>query len=276
MNRDTILIEADELLMKINDANIRLFDATILFYSSKEEADENPTAYEEYLEGHIPGAAFFGHEKFSDSSSEYQYTVLSETELATQIGNNGIAEESKIVVYSTGMLPCATRAWWILRYAGHNNVRILNGGLTAWEKAGGTLEQEPRQYEPAQFTCHFRPEIFASKEQVEAAIEDDTVCLVNTLSLESFEEVHIVDSSCLPCGDLMQGWAYFLPNEELAALLKEEIHYERIIAYCGGGISATVNAIAHLIVGNENVSVYDGSMTEWLGERLPTAKGSTL
>jgi thiosulfate/3-mercaptopyruvate sulfurtransferase len=89
-------------------------------------------------------------------------------------------------------------------------------------------------------------------------------------SLESYEAAHIVGSSCLPCMDLMQEMVAFLPDDELALRLQEKAQYKRIITYCGGGIAATVNAMAHLMVGHENVVVYDGSMSEWVGERLPT------
>ena len=250
-------------------ATIRLYDATILFFRSESE----PTAYEQYLEGHIPGAAFFDHQDFSDSSRDYMYMVLPEADLATQIGQIGISEESEVVFYTTGMLPCATRAWWILRYAGHNNVRVLNGGLSAWKKAGGKIEQGARQYEASKFECRLRPNMFASKEEVQAAMEDGGVCTVNTLSLESHQQAHIVGSSCLPCDHLMQDMTSFVPDDEIASLLKEESQHERIITYCLGGIAATVNAMAHLIAGNENVSVYDGSMSEWVGEGLPTTTG---
>ena len=266
MNRDSILIEADELLTKLDHPNIRIYDATILFFRN----ESDPTAYDQYLQGHIPGAAFFDHQDFSDASSNYMYMILPETELATQIGNIGIAEDSEIIFYTNEMLPCATRAWWVLRYAGHNNVRILNGGLAAWEKAGGKIEQGARQYEPSKFECRLRPNMFASKEDVLAAMEDGGVCTVNTLTHEMYEQGHITGSSLLPCTDLMQEMASFLPDDALASRLKEEAQHEHIITYCGGGIAATVNAIAHLIAGNENVSVYDGSMSEWVGEGLPT------
>ena len=269
MNRESILIEADELLTKMDDANIRIYDATILFFRKESE----PTAYEQYLQGHIPGAAFFDHQDFSDSSSDYMYMLLPEADLATQIGHIGIAEDSEVIFYTAGMLPCATRAWWILRYAGHNNVRVLNGGLSAWEKAGGKIELGAQQYEPSKFKCRLRANMFASKEEVQAAMEDGGVCTVNTLTLESYEKAHIMGSSLLPCMDLMQEMASFLPNEKLASRLKEEAQHERIITYCQGGIAATVNAMAHLMAGNENVSVYDGSMSEWVGEGLPTTKG---
>ena len=269
MNRENMLIEADELLTKLDDGNIRLYDATILFFRK----DSELTAYEQYEQGHIPGAAFFDHQDFSDASNDYMYMVLPEAELASQIGEIGIAEESEVVFYANGMLPCATRAWWILRYAGHNNVRVLNGGLSAWQKAGGKIEQGAQQYEPAKFETHLRPNMFASKEEVQAAMEDGAVCTVNTLSLESYQQAHIMGSSLLSCMDLMHEMGSFLPNEKLASRLKEEAQHERIITYCGGGIAATVNGMAHLMAGNENVAVYDGSMSEWVGEGLPTTKG---
>jgi thiosulfate/3-mercaptopyruvate sulfurtransferase len=266
MNRDRFLIEADELLNKLGNGNLRIYDTSLLFFRESEL-----TAYEQYLQGHIPGAAFFDHQQFSDPNGAYMFTILPAAELATQIGAIGIAEDSEVIFYASGILPAATRAWWILRYAGHNNARVLNGGLVAWKKAGGEVEQGARRYDPAIFKGHPRPSMFASKEEVMAAMEDGEVCTVDTLPLESYESAHIVGSSCLPCLDLMQGMDAFLPDDTIASRLKEEARYKRIITYCGGGIAATVNAMAHLIVGNENVAVYDGSMSEWVGEGLPTA-----
>jgi thiosulfate/3-mercaptopyruvate sulfurtransferase len=271
MNRDSMIIEADELLKKLGNENIRIYDTTILFFRKESE----PTAYEQYLQGHISGAAFFDHQKFSDSNGAYMYTVLPEAELATQIGNIGISEKSEVILYAAGPLPAATRAWWILHYAGHNNVRVLNGGLAAWKKAGGAIEQEARRYEPATFNGRLRADMFAGKEAVQAAMENSEVSTVNTLPLESYEAAHIPGSSCLPCMALMEEMAAFLPDEMLARRLKEQAQYKRIITYCGGGIAATVNAMAHLIVGHENVSVYEGSMSEWVGEGLP-AEGTAV
>lgn len=255
MNRNDILIEADELLKKINNKNIRIFDATI--------------TDDAYLLGHIPGAVYFDHEKFSDPNNPYSCMILSEAGLSAAIGNAGISNDAEVIVYACGMLPYAVRAWWVLRYAGHNNVRILNGGLSAWTNAGGKTEQEVRQYEPSIFKGQFRPNMFASKEEVLEAMEDGDAVTVNVLPLVSYEASHIVGSTCVPCMDLMQGMDYFLPDDELALRLKEVSQNKRIITYCGGGIAAAVNATAHVMTGHENVAVYDGSMYEWLGEGLP-------
>ncbi len=93
--------------------------------------------------------------------------------LVEQIGKIGIANDSEVVVYTTGILACATRAWWLLRYAGLENVRVLNGGLAAWKKARGAVEQGERSYPPAQFVADFKPAMFASKEEVMSAMDTD-------------------------------------------------------------------------------------------------------
>lgn len=266
MNRDTFLIEADELMTKLNDPNVRIFDATIAFFRK----DTDPTAYDDYVEAHIPGAAFFDHQAFSDSTNKYMYMVLPEDELMAQIGRKGISADSEVIVYTGNLLPCATRAWWVLTYAGHPNVRLLNGGIEAWKAAGGQIEQGENQYKPTTFNSQIHPEMFATKEDVLASLENGNVCVVNTLSDDSYQQAHITGSSLLPCIDLMHEMAAFRSTEELAARLHDEAQqHGRIITYCGGGIAATTNAMAHRIIGNKNVAVYDGSMDEWGGEKLP-------
>jgi thiosulfate/3-mercaptopyruvate sulfurtransferase len=260
MKRENTLIEADELLKKIEEPNIRIFDATI--------------TDDVYLEQHIPGAVYFDHERFSVPDSPYMCAILPPDKLAGQIGGAGISNDSEVVIYACGMIPYALRAWWVLRYAGHDNVRVLNGGLTAWKNAGGNTEQTSRQYEPAVFKGNIKPGMFASKDEVLASMQDKDVAIVNVLPPVSYEASHIPGSLNVNCmelmqGDFSQGFESLLPNEELAPRLKEAANHKRIITYCGGGIAATVNAAAHLLTGHENVAVYDGSMYEWLGEGMP-------
>lgn len=269
MNRDSILIEADELLTRLGADNLRIFDATILFFRTETDP---ATAYQQYLQGHIPGAAFFNHQEFSDRRSEYEFMLLPQAELVTQIGQLGIAQDTEVILYAAGVLPAATRAWWILRYAGHTNVRVLNGGLAAWVKAGGKLELEARQYEATQFAGQFRPEMIASKEEVLKALGDANICIEYTLPPEMYGGAHIPGSAFISAMDLMQGMDAMVSDDAFASRLKEGARFERIITYCGGGIAATVNAMAHLIAGHENVAVYDGSLLEWMGEGLPLAE----
>jgi thiosulfate/3-mercaptopyruvate sulfurtransferase len=269
VKRTHIFIEAEELLAKLEDKNLHLYDATLQFF--RNEADPH-TAYEKYLQGHIPGAAFFDHQDFSDPHSKYEYMVAPEANLGKRIGQIGISQETEVIFYANGMLPAATRAWWILRYAGHNKVRVLNGGLAAWVEAGGKLEKEARQYEAAIFEGHLRSKMFASKEDVLKAMEDGKVCTEYTLPREMYGGAYIPGSTFISVMDLMQDMNSFVSNNAFVSRFQEEARQDRIITYCGGGIAATVNAIAHLIAGHENVSVYDGSLIEWMGEGLPLEK----
>ncbi|MDX1436290.1 MAG: rhodanese-like domain-containing protein [Anaerolineales bacterium] len=278
MKREEMFIEPGELQAKLGDPGLRIYDTTIMFNigMSAEEAAKMPTAREIYLRGHVPGAAFFDHQLFTDPIGDYEYTLAPEKMLDAQIGEIGIGNHSETIVYASSLLASATRAWWILRYAGVDNIRVLNGGLAAWVGAGGPVESGENKYDPAEFTAAFKPEMFANKEEVQAAVERGSGYIENALPQDWHDQEHIPGSACLPLTDLTIGWDILRSQDEVSALVAARPGGERIITYCGGGIAATLNAMAHLMVGNENVAVYDGSLFEWKGEGLPLRSNSKV
>jgi len=274
MERKDIIIEAEELLGRIDDPNLRVYDSKIEFYlgMSPEEAAKLPSAREQYRAGHIPGAAFFDHQVFSDPLSEYEYMLTTDNMLTKQIGEMGISNDSEVVVYAPHIVANATRAWWVLRYAGVENVRIMDGGLAAWQAIGGELESGESKYEATSFKANFNKAMFASMKDVQAASEQPDVEVQNALPQDWHDQEHIPGSNCLPLLNFDSGLEWFPPPEELAALIQETNPSKRIITYCGGGIAATVNAVAYQLMGHENVAVYDGSLFEWKGEGQPVGK----
>lgn len=272
MNRNQYFIEPDELKAIMGRENLRIYDVTIMFYMgmSPEEIAKMPTAYERYLGEHIPGAAFFDHEDFSDQDSDYEFMLAADEVLEKGIGKVGIANDSDVVIYAIGPLANAARAWWLLHYAGVENVRVLNGGLSGWKTAGGAVEQEEQKYAPVKFEAHFKPEMIASMADVQAAQKNEDVVVENALPRDWYDREHIPGSTCVPIMDLTdETWAVLLPDEQLEARFKDVEYPSRIITYCGGGIAATLNAMVHLMMGRENVAVYDGSLYEWKGEKQP-------
>ncbi len=274
MNRDELLIEADELVGLVNNDDLRIFDATVVFDPAAEPARER------YLKGHIPGAMFLDHSALSRTDTDLMYMLPAEAELGSKIGAIGVSNNSPVVVYSTEMIGWATRIWWLLRYAGHRNVRVLNGGLKAWSEVSGELEAGDNLYEPASFTTSLSPDMFATSDDVMTAVKSGSTCVVNALTPEIYRgetglpyDGHISGSVNHSLMELMDGGS-LKSNAELKKIFAEKDTGDRLITYCGGGIAATVNACAARLAGLEDVAVYDGSMSEWLSKGLPVTTGA--
>ena len=271
MKREELLIEEEELVTIIDNPNLRLFDATVVLNPAAAES-----GHDRYLAGHIPGSVFLDHAVISDPNSHLMYTIPDEKALGATIGALGISKDTPVVVYSTEMLAWATRIWWVLQYAGHRNVRVLNGGLQAWR---GALEIAENKYVPTTFNTDLSPQMFASKEEVLSSITDGSACVVNVLTPEMYKGEadvfyagHISGSVNHPFFELMDE-DYLLPDTTLAEILEQKMIGDRLITYCGGGIAATLNACVAKLVGVDDVAVYDGSMSEWMAEELPITIG---
>ena len=283
------LIEPAELADLLNNpaatANLRLFDATVEFSQQPDGVLAAAPGEASWRQAHIPGAAFFDHMgQFAEPGSPLRNTLLSIEDLQGAMGKAGIGAENLVIVYSSQYLMWATRAWWMLHHAGHSNVRVLNGGLGAWQAAGLPIETGGNAYPETHFSAPPRLQRYASKATIAAAI-DGPACTIDALPAAVYEGTsrqhygrpgHIPGATNLPYSNLQNEEAY-LPAAELAAALEAQgmLGTKQVYTYCGGGIAATVAALACLICGQDNVAVYDGSMSEWsLDEGLDVKTGA--
>lgn len=278
------LISAQELMQQLNDPAVRIYDTSVLLLAAEQGYTSQP-GRERYLREHIPGAGFINlSEDWSDTRSPYNNTLPQIDALAEAIGRDGISNDNLVVLYSSSHLMWATRAWWLLRYAGHTNVKVLNGNLAAWLDAGLPVEAGAKVYAAATFSPSERADVFVSTAEMVAGMEDG-VCTVNALSPALYEGTgefyygrrgHIPGSRSLYFSDLLEN-EFFLPVEQLHQTLEARgmLSASRTLIYCGGGIAATLEGFACVLVGQENVGVYDGSMSEWAAnEELPLTLGS--
>ena len=278
------LISAQELMQQLNDPAVRIYDTSVLLLAAEQGYTSQP-GRERYLREHIPGAGFINlSEDWSDTRSPYNNTLPQIDALAEAIGRDGISNDNLVVLYSSSHLMWATRAWWLLRYAGHTNVKVLNGNLAAWLDAGLPVEAGAKAYAAATFSPSERADVFVSTAEMVAGMEEG-VCTVNALSPALYEGTgefyygrrgHIPGSRSLYFSDLLES-EFFLPAEQLHQTLEARgmLSAPRTLIYCGGGIAATLEAFACALVGQENVGVYDGSMSEWAAnEELPLTLGS--
>jgi thiosulfate/3-mercaptopyruvate sulfurtransferase len=271
----------------LNDPGVRILDATVHLRPAQPGPYRVESGRADFEAGHIPGAAFVDLARdLSDPSSALGFTRLKGEALALALGTAGIDPGLKIVCYSTSTPMWATRLWWVLRAAGFTDVAVLDGGFARWVAEGHPVETGSRTYPPAEVRIDERPGAWADRQDVLAAIDDGAVCTVNALpaGVHSGEAAvnygrkgHIKGSRNVPYAALLDADGLYRSDEELRALFEAvgALQRPRVIVYCGGGISATMDALALTRLGHPSVAVYDGSMSEWTRDPdLPMETGT--
>jgi thiosulfate/3-mercaptopyruvate sulfurtransferase len=273
------LIETDWLAHHLDDPKLRIVDCTqyLPAYAEKVELTTVP-GREHYARGHIPGAAYVDLlGELSDRNRSGIYAPMPPAEqFAAVMGRIGVGEGTRAVLYDDFLGMYAARVWWMLRAFGFDDTAVLNGGWRKWTSEGRPVSTEPATYPPATFVPRLRPERIASKEDVLAAIGDEDVRIINALLEPEYtgdpafphhygRPGHIPGSVNVPFASVvdMAGDTRFAPEDELRKRFADagSLTSERVITYCGGGIAASQTALLLTLLGQENVALYDGSMT---------------
>jgi thiosulfate/3-mercaptopyruvate sulfurtransferase len=282
------LTSAAELATALGtDPGLRVYDCTVYLVP-------DPPRYRiesgraTYLEGHVPGAGFLDLTgSLSDASSRLGFTLPGAAALETEFRKAGIDDDaSHVVLYSKGHVMWATRVWWMLRSAGHRSVAVLDGGFDAWQAARNPIETgQSKPYPAGSMRVTMTAARWADKAAVAAAMDARSTCTINALSpgvyagtapISYGRKGHIPGSVNVPYNRILDA-GKFRGAEELEAVFRESgaLDGRRVIAYCGGGISATVDAFALALIGRDDVAVYDGSMSEWAADAsLPLREGA--
>jgi thiosulfate/3-mercaptopyruvate sulfurtransferase len=275
------LVSTDWLAQHLGDADLRVFDLTVHLRPSLTGPYEIESGRAGYEAAHIPGAAFLDlPAELSDNASPLPFTMPDVGQLAAALGAAGIGPETRVVAYTTTSPMWATRLWWMLRSCGFENAAVLDGGLAKWRAEGRAVEVETRRYPPTRLSLILRADAWADKAAVLAAIGDGGVCTINALSpsahsgespLNYGRKGHIAGSRNVPYASLLNEDGTWRTDQELRAQFDQvdALERPRAICYCGGGISATMAALALTRLGHPDVAVYDGSLSEW--SRDPSA-----
>ncbi len=284
-----MLIDAPSLYGELDDPQLRVIDATAFLVR---EVADGPYTVESgrarYGEAHIPGAIFADVPgDLSDPESSFRFTLPKPEHFAWAMGTLGVGPGTRVVAYAQESPMWASRLWWLLRYFAFDDVRVLDGGLRSWRRAGYPVSTETPAVEPASFLARARRELVATKEDVLKAVGGEPACLVNALTPRAFRGEgpgaytrpgRIPGSVSAPAQSLVdpETWC-FRPREELASELGGLLDSDPavpMIAYCGGGISATVDIFVLSMLGRDDVLLYDGSLTEWSADpQLPLEVG---
>ncbi|AYF97273.1 sulfurtransferase [Protaetiibacter intestinalis] len=272
------LVSTQWLADHLGTEGLLVVDASVAAFTRPDGRSGYLSGHEQYLlEGHVPGAVFADLiEEFSDPEGDYPFTRPDAERFAAAAGALGVGPGTTVVAYDTAVGQWASRLWWLFRAFGYDDVAVLDGGLAKWRAEGRELGRGHIEPTPAEFTASERPELWVSKQDVEAVVrgEREAALVCSTPPKEFSGEAvtrvragHIPGSSSAPAGFLVDRETNALLDAEgLRARLAPALGAPQIITYCGGGIAATSAAFALTLLGERAVAVYDGSLNEWAAD----------
>ena len=271
------LIETDALERRLSDPGLRMFDCTIHLIPNPDIGYTVKPGREDFENGHIPGAQFIDLQAdLSAPHPKLRFMLPSAEAFAAAMSRFGVGESSHVVLYSTTTPQWASRIWWMLRNYGFDNAAVLDGGFQKWSREGRRIETGvARPCAPATFVVRGDRKLMVGKEAVLAAIGNDAICTINALSREQhtgtggtvYRRVgRIAKSVNVPAAALLDpASGTYLPASELRPKFAAVGAFDKpqVITYCGGGIAASADAFALVMLGHPNVKLYDASMSEW-------------
>jgi thiosulfate/3-mercaptopyruvate sulfurtransferase len=285
------LICTAELANILARPELRVFDCTTTL---EYQPEGSPIPYiavpgrHSFEAAHIPGADFLDLQgEFADQTTTLHFMMPEVAGLEAAFGRHGIGADSRVVLYSIGTAMWATRFWWMLRSLGFDNASVLDGGLDKWQAEGRAIETGPAKgHPPATFTAKPRSGYFVGKHEVLDASRDRNTVVVNALNPQLHRGLEPsrygrpgrIPGSCnVSAATLVDPQTKaFVPLSEAEAKFAAQgiTRDKRVVAYCGGGISATVDLFLLHRLGYDNLTLYDGSMGEWAKDSsLPIETG---
>jgi len=287
VERSHFLVETDWLAEHLDDPNVRVVDMrgyvrTVLRDNVQEALYVG--APDEYAQEHIPGAVYVDWtQDIVDLDDPVEAQIAPPDKFARAMERLGVGNEHLVVVYDTHPASqFSTRLWWALRYYGHHNVVVLNGGFPKWQREGRPLSSEIPAYPPATFTPEVQLVMRATAQEVLSVLKQPGTLLVDARDTAQYtgsvarghgRPGHIPGAVNVPREELIASDGTFRSNAELKHIFdRAQVRpEERVIAYCSGGVAATTVLFSLAMLGYPSLTNYDGSWNEW-GRRddLPT------
>jgi thiosulfate/3-mercaptopyruvate sulfurtransferase len=264
------VVSAKWLKEHLSDPDLVVLDSTVIITFDDKGNYSINSGRANYDEGHIPSAGFADLKgNLSDQQSDIEFMMPSPQQFSQVMGALGVGNDSRVVIYSANNEDWAARVWWMLRWAGFDQVALLDGGLKAWVDEGGTLSKEPSKRAPKKFSFNLREGVVVGRDEVFSAISNPQITIADALSEEHYQgkfslysrKGHIVSAINLPSSNYTDS-EFFKSVDELDLLFDGDRN-KRVITYCGGGIAASNLAFSLVRAGFTDVAIYDGSLEEW-------------
>lgn len=276
------LVSAETLMDHLEDPDWVVFDCRFAL-------DDPEWGPREYRASHIPGALYAHLDRdlaAPQRPGTGRHPLPDPAAFVAWLGANGVDRSRQVVAYDQGGGPFAARLWWMLRWVGHEAVAVLDGGWPAWTAAGGPVTDEIPRPEPASFEPKLDDSRWLTSEQLETALRDGRVRLIDARSAERFrgdsEPIdpvagHVPGAVNLPFAGNLDEQGRFKDPEALRRRFEpvvEDAAHDRVVHMCGSGVTAAHNLLAMEVAGLADSRLYVGSWSEWIADPdRPVAKG---
>jgi thiosulfate/3-mercaptopyruvate sulfurtransferase len=246
------------------------------FVDCRFDLAEPARAREGYRAGHVPGASFLDLDDdlsdMRDAPARGRHPLPTAEAFAAAAGRAGIGTGVFVVAYDDAMTGGAARLWWLLRHFGHDDVAVVDGGLTAWR---GPLEAGDADVPPATFEVRERAGDAMTADEIHARLGDARLAIVDARSAARYagdpsdEAIANLD----PIGGHIPG-AVNVPFAGDRRFDPAVLEADEIVVYCGSGVTACVDLLALHAAGRTDARLYPGSWSEWSRRGLPVATGN--
>lgn len=265
-----MLITADELHQRLMDPELVIFDCR--FKLSDPDWGQNA-----YQKSHIPGAYFLDLDRdLSAPARDHggRHPLPDPEVFANKLGQAGVTDRSVIVVYDSGEA-MATRAWWLIRYIGIDEVYVLDGGYDAWSEAGYACSQQVPQKIDRDFDANVQPGMTVTMEDVRRVVDGEVEAILvdaranarYTGEVEPIDKVagHIPGAVNYPWQNGLTEKGTWKPDYVQQKRFREMISEKRpIYVYCGSGVTACATIFALKLAGARDARLYPGSWSDWI------------
>jgi thiosulfate/3-mercaptopyruvate sulfurtransferase len=278
----TTLIDAAQLAAALGRPSLVVVDCRF-------ELKDTSAGERAYAVGHIPGAVYAHLDRDlagAVTGQNGRHPLPDIQSAARTFGRLGIDATTQVVAYDQDTGAWASRLWWMLRWLGHDQVAVVDGGFARWVAEGRPTSDHVDRPTPRTFVPHPRAEMLATVADVAAHTHDRRWRLLDARAPERFRgEVepidkaagHIPGAANLPFPDNLTVDGTFRPPADLAARFSDalgDVPVEHVVAYCGSGVTACHNLLALEHAGLHGAKLYAGSWSEWSADpSRPIATG---
>lgn len=280
---NNLLMSCEELLGCVDDEHLRIVDCR--FNLMEPEAGRA-----QYLDGHIPNAVYADLDQdlaAPAGPATGRHPLPDVAAFAATLGRLGVSSETHVIVYDQASGALASRLWWLLRWAGHDRVSLLDGGIARWQTLHMPVEVGQQDVAETLFVPELRPELEIPIGEIVATLPDvSALRLVDAREAQRFLGVaepidpvagHIPGALNVPFACSLQDDGRWKHPDALQELWKEALGdglNSPWCVMCGSGVTACHLVISALLAGLPEPRVFVGSWSEWIRDPLrPVNRG---